>query len=181
MGKFFSYKNRPMQFGAYPLEKLARQSTPLGLGDIAPMAPVSFRRPEDPASIVNAMQEYQAMLDATRSGAAKPEVATLPPDVKERANHLKSFGYYCDSAMVGIAKITPEAWLGTPLENPDVVRLAEKLNTLQPKTFASGIDVIMAGLRENLAAPRRDCRHLNRSGLAQPIENITAPHLRQRC
>lgn len=35
---------------------------------------LSFHRPEDPASIINAMVEYQAMLDATRHGLVKREV-----------------------------------------------------------------------------------------------------------
>ncbi|WP_172293445.1 2Fe-2S iron-sulfur cluster-binding protein [Pseudoruegeria sp. HB172150] len=158
MGKLFSYRNRPVHLGPYPLEKLARTGVTVDLDRLGPMQGLSFRRPEDPLSIVNAMQEYQAMLDATRDGVTKAR-ATIPEDPEERARHLKAFGYYLDSAMVGVCEIPASAWLDEPLANPDVDRLAEKIRTMQPKTLAAGIDVIMAGLREALAAPPKECRH----------------------
>ena len=158
MGKLFSYKNRPMHLGAYPLEKLARIDR-AELSGIPMIEPVSFRRPQHPASLVNAMQEYQAMLDATREGTVKKERGIIPDDLTDRANHMKAFGYYCDSSMVGICEIPAEAWLDQPLKNPDVDRLAHKLQTLQPKTFAAGIDVILANLRENLKTPPAACSH----------------------
>ena len=60
--------------------------------------------------------------------------------------------------MVGICEIPTQAWLDTPISNPDVSRLADKLKTMQVKTLAAGIDVIMAGLREAMQAPPTDCR-----------------------
>jgi len=157
--KLRSYRNRPPHLGSYPLEGLARSTATRGLDHLAPMAGLSFRRPDDPLSIVNAMQEYQAMLDATREGLVKRERGVIPADPVERSNHLKSFGYYCDAAMVGICEIPGSAWLENPLQNPDVDRLAKKIATMQVKTYAAGVDVIMAGLRENLKAPPADCHH----------------------
>ncbi len=157
MGKFFSYKNRPMHLGPYPLEKLKRIDH-ADLSAIGPQKQVSFHRDQDPLSLVNAMQEYQAMLDATREGLVKKELAEIPSDPQMRANHLKAFGYYCDAAMVGMCAIPDTAWLKTPLINPDVDRLAETLRQKQVKTFASGIDVIMAGLRESMRAPPQSCK-----------------------
>ena len=157
MGKIFSYKNRPVHMGSYPLEKLARTND-ADLSQLHEMERLSFRR-DDPLSIVNAMQDYQAMLDATREGLVKKEIAEIPHDVQERANHLKAFGYYCDASMVGISTIPIRAWLHQPIENPDVARLATKLQTMQPKTLAAGIDVIMAGLRESMRAPATSCAH----------------------
>ncbi len=148
-----------MHLGPFPLERLSRVAQAQGLEDLAPMQGLGFRRPADPASIVNAMQDYQAMMDATREGLVKRQRADIPSDPLERANHLKSFGYYCDAAMVGACEIPAMAWLETPIENPDVARLAQKIETMQPKTLAAGIDVIMAGLKESLRAPPRDCRH----------------------
>lgn len=159
MGKLMSYRNRPMHLGGYPLERLARADRAEGLADLPPMQGVKFRRPEDPLSIVNAMQEYQAMLDATREGLVKREVAVIPDDPQERSDHLKAFGYYCDAAQVGICEIPASAFLDETLHNPDVDRLADKIRTMQPKTLAAGIDVIMAGLRESLRRPPEDCRH----------------------
>ncbi len=146
-----------MHAGAFPMEKLTRMAS-VDLTAVPPMQPVSFRRPDDPKSIVNAMQDYQAMLDATRSGMIKKEIAEIPDDHTERANHLKSFAYFCDASIVGTCAIRPDHWLPAPFVNPDVDRLAEKLRVMQPKTLAAGIDVIMAGLRESMSLPPSDCR-----------------------
>ena len=159
MTKLLSYKNRPPHLGPYPLDRLARVDTVQGLDRLAPMPGLSFRRADDPLSIVNAMRDYQAMLDATREGLVKRERGVIPSDPMTRANHLKSFGYYCDAAMVGICEIPTSAWLEDPLKNPDVDRLGQKIETMQVKTYAAGVDVIMAGLRDSLRKPPEGCRH----------------------
>ncbi len=159
MGKLFSYKNRPFHQGAYPLEKLTRVARAAGADQLAPQAGLSFRRPDDPLSIVNAMQEYQAMLDATREGLVKKEIAEIPADLQERSDHLKSFAYFCDTPMAGVCAIPRDAWLAEGIENPDVARLSNKLETMQVKTLAAGVDVVMANLREALRTPNPDCHH----------------------
>ncbi len=159
MAKIRSYRNRPPHLGSYPLERLARVRSSPKLERLVPMNGLSFRRPANPLSIVNAMQEYQAMLDATREGLVKREQAEIPSDPGQRAEHLKAFGYYCDASQVGLCKLPASALLDTPVTNPDVERLAEKIRTMQPKTLAAGIDVIMASLKESLRRPPMDCRH----------------------
>lgn len=146
-----------MHLGAFPLEKLARQDT-VDLSNVPPMQEISFRN-SNPLSIVNAMRDYQAMLDATRDGMIKREIAEIPEGLTTRSNHLKSFGYYCDSSMVGICELPKHGWLAKTLTNPDVTRLAEKLRTTQPQSLAAGIDVIMAGLRESMRQPATTCTH----------------------
>ncbi len=158
MARLRSYRNRPAHLGPYPLEKLARQDQPEGLEVLTPQPGLQFNA-DDPLSIITAMGEYQAMLDATRDGLVKPERAIIPDDPTERSDHLKGFGYYCDAAQIGICEIPTASWRDVPVTNPDVDRLAHKINHMQVKTFAAGVDVIMAGLRENLAAPPTDCRH----------------------
>ena len=98
--RFFSDKDRPVHLGPYPLERLERGAMP-DLVAIAPASQLSFRRPERPESIVNAMGEYQAMLDAIRDGLVNKAMAEIPGDLTERANHLKAFGYFSDASMVG--------------------------------------------------------------------------------
>lgn len=158
MTRLRSTRHRPAHLGPYPLEALARNDRAQGLERLAPMQPVQFAS-GDPLSIIGAMGEYQAMLDATREGLVKRERAVIPGDPDERSRHLKGFGYYCDAAQVGICEIPASAWLDAPLRNPDVDRLGRKIETKQVKTFAAGVDVIMAGLKESLRAPPRDCRH----------------------
>ncbi|MEM9798656.1 MAG: NAD-binding oxidoreductase, partial [Pseudomonadota bacterium] len=151
--RLFSDKTRPVHQGPYPLERLGRRADLLDLSDVPPLPPLSFRRPDAPTSIVNAMAEYQAMLDAIRDGLVNRVVADCPDDPLERANHLKAFGYFNDASMVGICRLPEDAHLDEPRRNPDIDRLAEDLRTKQTKTLASGIDVIMAELKESMEAP----------------------------
>ena len=150
--RLFSDRNRPVHLGPYPLEKLTRGSMP-DLTRAPPFEPLDFRRPDAPISIVNAMGEYQAMMDAIRDGLVNRARADCPEDPKERANHLKAFGYFSDASMVGIGPLPRDAHLAEPVRNPDIDRLAHDLRTRQTKTLASGIDMIMADLKESMEAP----------------------------
>ncbi len=150
--RFFSDKNRPVHKGPYPLERLARIET-ADLADVPAFQPLSFVRPEDPLNLVNAMDEYQSMMDAIRSGVANPSCATIPEDPQARAEHLKSFAYFQDASMVGTGTLPDAARLTTPVRNPGIERLAEELRTRQTKTLASGIDMIMADLKESMESP----------------------------
>lgn len=151
--RLFSTKNRPVYLGPYPLERLARADMMSDLGGIPDGEPLNFRRTDTPASIVNAMGEYQAMLDAIRDGLVNTVRAGCPDDPQERADHLKAFGYFSDASMVGTCLLPDKAVLDRPYRNPDIDRLAETLRTRQTKTLASGIDMIMADLKESMEAP----------------------------
>ena len=150
--KVFSSKNRPVHFGPYPVERLKRISK-VDLSSVPDMAPLTFQRPEMPENIVNAMGEYQAMLDAIRDGLINKVEAVIPEDPQTRADHLKAFGYFNDAAMIGICSLPDAAVLDRPILNPDIDRLADALRTRQTKTLASGIDVIMADLKDSMEAP----------------------------
>ncbi len=154
--RFFSTADRAVHLGPFPLERLARRDTLPELGALPPMQAVGFDRPEAPESIVNAMADYQSMLDAIRDGLVNKARAEIPDDPQERANHLKSFAYFNDAAMVGICELPAAARLENPIRNPGIDRLAEDLRTSQTKTLASGIDVIMADLKESMEAPPSD-------------------------
>ncbi len=156
--RFFSDKDRPVHMGPYPLERLSRQDQ-AEPGDVPPFQPLDFQRPETPDSIVNAMGEYQAMLDAIRDGLVNKVKSKIPDDVQERANHLKGFGYFNDASMVAICRIDEKSRLSTPHRNPDIDRLAEGLRTKQTTTLAAGIDLIMADLRESMEAPPSTMDH----------------------
>ena len=139
--KLFSNKKRSVHEGPYPMKLLKRGPMP-DLKSIPKMEALSFRRPEQPNSIVNAMCEYQAMLDAIRDGFINRAKAEIPNDKIERSNHFKAFGYFSDAAVVGICKLSKNNILDIPIHNPDIAPLAEALRTRQTKTLASGIDLI---------------------------------------
>ncbi|MEL6793905.1 MAG: NAD-binding oxidoreductase, partial [Pseudomonadota bacterium] len=147
-----SDKRRPVHLGPYPLERLNRVES-AALSHVPTFQPLDFRRPDAPASILNAMGEYQAMMDAIRDGLVAKTCSEIPADPSERANHLKAFGYFSDASMVGIARLPNAARLAEPTRNPDIDRLAHDLKTKQTKTLASGIDMIMADLKDAMEAP----------------------------
>ena len=151
--RFFSDKDRPVHLGPYPLERLLRTSVPPDLEALPAMPPLSLHRSDAPENIGNAMGEYQAMLDAIRVGLVNKAKADCPDDPVERAEHLKAFGYFSDASMVGIGTLEKACLLDEPIRNPDIDRLAEDLRTRQTTTLASGIDMIMADLKESMEAP----------------------------
>ena len=151
--RFFSTKNRPFHLGPYPLERLKRAEVSPELSAVPPMLPLDFNRLDTPHSLVNAMGEYQAMMDVVRDGLVNPELSTAPKDPVERSNHMKAFGYFQDASMMGICRLSPEALLAEALRNPDIDRLAHEIRTKQTKTLAAGIDEIMAGLKESIETP----------------------------
>ena len=143
--KLFSTAKRPVHMGPYPLERWARVGS-TDLTTIPKTAPLSFDHGDAPASIVNAMRDYQAMLDALRAGATAAQKSTIPTDPLERANHLKSFGYFNDASMVGICRLDGITPLGSPHQNPDLDRLRALIRDGKTKTLAAGIDLVMADL-----------------------------------
>ena len=156
--RLFSSKDRPIHLGEYPLHRLRRQDGSVDLTGCRTDF-LSFSRPEDPGSIVNAMAEHQAMLDTIRDGLVNGAVSDIPDDPVERSNHLKSFGYFADSSMVGIGPVTDDMWLDAPVRNPAIDDLADMIRTRQTKTLAAGIDQIMADLRDSVSAPPRQIGH----------------------
>ncbi|NNL18869.1 MAG: reductive dehalogenase [Boseongicola sp.] len=108
---------------------------------------------DTPHSLVNAMSDYQAMMDAIRDGLVNKAQSEIPEDLSERSQHLKAFCYFNDASMAGVGTIPDLARRETPVRNPEIDRLAHDLSTKQTKTLASGIDMIMADLKESMAAP----------------------------
>ncbi|MEM7189589.1 MAG: 2Fe-2S iron-sulfur cluster-binding protein [Pseudomonadota bacterium] len=151
--KLYSTARRPPHLGNYPLERLKRLDRMPDLSALPPFQPVSFRRPDAPMNIVNAMDEYQSMMDAIRDGLVAKVPSQVPEDPQERANHLKAFGYFSDADLVGTCRLPDQAILPNPVRNPGIDRLAEALRTRQTKTLASGIDMIMADLKESMEQP----------------------------
>jgi reductive dehalogenase len=152
--RFFSYKNRPVHLGPFPLERLTRASGSPDLSQLAPAPPLSFEAP-DHESLSHAMGRFMGMFDTVRDGGVVHGKADLPADPQERAHHLKAAGYYFDASMVGVARLSPEHFLATPFRNPMIDALKAELEAGQPKSFAAGIDAIYADILDS-ARKRHD-------------------------
>ena len=157
--RLFSYKNRPVHLGPFPLERLARQDGPVDMSQVPPMVDLSFNDAENRDNLINALGPYAAMLDAIRDGMVKKERGIIPTDPQERSNHLKAFSYYHDTSQAGVCALTPEMFLKNPIENAGIAALAQDLATQQTKTLASGIDLVMAELKETMEAPPQALGH----------------------
>jgi reductive dehalogenase len=157
--RFFSTDNRPVHMGPYPTERLARLNEVPSFAHVPASKQLNFKRTDDPHSIINAMREHQAMLDAIRDGLINKAVAQVTDDPIERAQHLKSFGYFADAAVVGVCALPSQAILKHPHINPDIANLNHKLQTGQTKTLAAGIDMVMADLRDSIEADPTSIGH----------------------
>lgn len=152
--KYFSDKNRPVHLGPFPLERLKRlETTELDFSDVPACEQLRFVDNNSPQNIINSMSEAQAMLDAIRNGLINKATAEMPSDLIERQNHLKSFGYFSDVSMAASCALSQNMMLKQPFRNSDIDELSGKLRTEQTKSLASGIDVIMADLRDAMNAP----------------------------
>jgi reductive dehalogenase len=143
--KLYSYRDRPVHLGPFPLEALARTAPAPDLTTLPPTQSLSFDHP-DPLSLAHAMGRFMAMFDTVRDGAVTHGPADIPPDPTDRAAHLKAAGYYFDAAMVGVARLTPDLFLPTPIRNPAIDGIRAELEAGQPKSFAAGIDAIYADI-----------------------------------
>jgi reductive dehalogenase len=146
--RLFSYRDRPVHLGPYPLERLTRRDDAPDLAAVPPMQRVDFDLP-DALSISHAMKRYVAMFDVVRDGVVAARPSEVPSDPTARAHHLKAAGYYFDASMMGLCALPADALLATPLRNPDVGAIAEELQRSQPKSFAAGMDMILADVMDS--------------------------------
>lgn len=150
--RLFSYRNRPVHLGPYPLERLTRQQQPHDLSQRPTMAALSFDD-ANPGSIKHAMARFIAMFDLVRDGTVNPQRAQLPDDPVARAHHLKAAGHYFDASMMGIGELPRALLLAEPIRNPGVGALAAELEASQPKSFAAGMDMILADVLDSARKP----------------------------
>ena len=145
--RLFSSRNRPFHLGPYPLERLKRCAGLPDLARVPPMRALSFDDP-DPASLSHAMKRFIGMFDVVRDGAVGPE-AEIPADPLERSSHLKGAGYYFDATMVGVCALPHAALLAEPIRNPMVGAIAAELEHSVPQSFAAGMDMILADVKDS--------------------------------
>ncbi len=113
--------------------------------------------PQD--SIIHAMAPYMAMFDLIREGQVNPAEADLPADPLERAEHLKSAAYYFDATFAGVCSLPQGAHLTRPISNPKVKALGEALAQSQPKSFAAGMDMILADVVDSSGIQHGSVEH----------------------
>ncbi len=146
--RFFSYRDRPVHLGPYPLERLTRSQGTPDLAAIAPMQALSFDDP-NPESLKHAMARYIGMFDLVRDGSVNALAGEVPDDLQQRSEHLKAAGYYFDASMMAIGNLPASSILANPIRNPMVKAIGEELAQSQPRSFAAGMDMILADVMES--------------------------------
>jgi reductive dehalogenase len=146
--RLFSYRDRPVHLGPYPLERLARSDTAPDLAALPRMQPLRYDA-ADALSLVHAMARYAAMFDLVRDGPVNPQRGEVSDDPVERANHLKAAGSYFDASMMAACALPGAALLDQPITNPMVRALGAELERNQPTSFAAGMDMILADVLES--------------------------------
>lgn len=172
--KLFSYKNRPVHLGPYPLERLPRTTALPDISSLPPMEPLAFHDEKNPESLSNAMARFIGMFDTIRDGVVAKLKAEIPDDPAERANHLKAASYYFDASQAAICQIPYEAFLETPIRNPGLDVLAEELAKGQPKSYAPGIDLIYADVLDASRSSPGPIQH-HRNALVVLVEFVRDP------
>ena len=145
--RFFSYRDRPVHLGPWPLERLARVAADApapAWPTLPPPQPLTFDSPALAATLAPAIGRYMAMFDLVRDGAVNPQRGEVPADEDERARHLKAAGYYFDASMMAACRLDAGAWLAEPIRNSQVAALGAELEANQPVSFAAGMDMILA-------------------------------------
>lgn len=158
MGKLFSYADRPVHLGPFPMERLRRARQMPDLSGLPHMAPLAFDSP-DPLSLTHAMARFMTMFDMVRDGAVTMAPAEVPDDPLERSQHLKSAAYFYDATMVGVCALAPDHMLPAPFRSTRIDAMRAELEAGQPKTFAAGIDAIHADLMEAARHPGGPVTH----------------------
>jgi reductive dehalogenase len=124
--KLFSYRNRPVHLGPYPLEKLGRADTKPDLARLPSLQPFNMIPDDDSQSIARAMDDYMSLMDSLRDGHVQPKPAAIPGSHSERSQHLKAAGYFLDSAVVGTCELTPDMYLQQNFLHPNIDQWLKK-------------------------------------------------------
>ncbi len=113
--QLFSHGRRAVHLGSYPSERLGRTRVPPDLSRVRVDGTMRDHRGGQVPGMAEAISRIMCGLDGVREGDKNPARAEIPDDIEERARHLKSAGYFLDSALVGICKLEASHRLAEPL------------------------------------------------------------------
>ena len=109
--RIFSNRHRPVHFGPFPLERIARTAEAPDLSGIEDAFPAPSATPL--GRIVN---ETIALFEQFRAEEPAPERAPVPRDPERLANELKANCYFLNASLAGCCEIPHSAWTGVPIE-----------------------------------------------------------------
>src|SRR5882757_3580313 len=116
--QLFSHAARPFHLGPYPSERLGRTATSAILADVMGDGAIGHDPEKAESDLSHAISDFMCALDGVRQGDRNESAAEIPASPKERSNHIKAAGYFLDSSLVGVCRLSPEHMLPRRLEHP---------------------------------------------------------------
>ena len=127
---FFWQRLRPMHLGRFPMEKIKRvkeTTTKISddipripkrahffqrarFGDLGPKPQQEVRRFATKHPLSMAMGKVTQTQATVHDGDVAPDIAPLPEDLQEVADHIKATCYFLDADVVGICEMPEYAW-----------------------------------------------------------------------
>lgn len=110
MTRIYSHRERPVDMGVLPTERLPRATG---------VAPRAARQPCDAAaaattSIAQALPEYLELFASHLDGPVASARAPVPDDLLERARNLKASAYFLDATLAGVCELAAgDGWTPT--------------------------------------------------------------------
>lgn len=118
--QLFSHSRRPVHLGSYPSERLGRSTFSPDLSKIKNDGTLKHAFTDDPLHLGRAISDYMCALDAVREGDKNPVKGEIPDGLDERAQHIKSAGYFLDSSVVGICRLDGQHILAQRVEHQNL-------------------------------------------------------------
>ena len=106
MPRLHSHRDRPVDLGPLPTERLARQADAPVRPAIQPPDP----NPAGPWAVDGVVPEYRALCARFFDGEAAPARAPVPDDRAARARNLKASAYFLDATLAGTCDLAPGDW-----------------------------------------------------------------------
>ncbi len=147
-------RSRPVDFGPYPLETLARdESVAASEAARAPIAPQGWAASKSLLGM--ATEKFRAISALHREVQPAVGKAPVPDDLARRSKDLKGAAYFLDASEAGLCKVPDNAWLqgaSRPAGHTHaLVILVEYGDSIDPANMAAGW---VKGEEQNLAATR---------------------------
>ncbi len=109
---FFANKNRPVDWGPYPLERLPRDHSIVAReADLPRRDAPSPRTLDDDNLLTRAIAKYHAIFRTLEMDKPVAEKAPAPDDLARRTQDIKGSGYFLDASQMGICELPDNAWL----------------------------------------------------------------------
>lgn len=144
--------------GPLPLETLKRVDTAVDLSAANTLQQLDYNNGHNPDSLINAMRIYARTLDAARNGETSEQKPEIPSSLEERANQVKSLGYFMDASHVACCVLTPELFLPQPYINKDLNEFHTELGEL-PADRPGFHHMIAHGLQDGITQNADSIKH----------------------